>query len=261
MKAGVASEKGVVVADIPAPRPKANEVLVKVKAAALNRADLTTARGLPHGPGGGIGNAIGIEWAGEVIETGPDVKDIWPGERVMCSGNGGYAEYAVSDWGRVMPMPDGMSFEEAATLPVSLITLHNALITAGRMQPGDSVLIQGASSGVGLMGLQIAKLMGAKLGDRHLHQSRSAARAAQGVRRRSRDRHRAIRPGPIRCSRRPTARASTSWSTCCPGPLVNPLMRATAHARPDRQCRPARRHQGGFRLRPACACGASNISA
>ncbi len=163
MKAGVASAKGVVVADVPQPRPKPNEVLVKVKAAALNRADLTTGSGLPHGAGGGIGQPIGIEWAGEVIETGADVKDIWPGERVMCSGNGGYAEFAVSDWGRVIPIPDGMSFEDAATLPVSLITLHNALITAGRMQPGDSVLIQGASSGVGLMGLQIAKLMGAKL--------------------------------------------------------------------------------------------------
>ena len=150
-----------------------------------------------------------------MIETGPDVKDIWPGERVMCSGNGGYAEYAVSDWGRTFPIPDGMNFEDAATLPVSLITLHNALITAGRMQPGDSVLIQGASSGVGLMGLQIAKLMGAKL---VIGTSTNAAapRAAQGVRRRSRDRHPRCRPGPTRCSRRPTARASTWSSTCCP---------------------------------------------
>ncbi len=163
MKAGVASANGVVVADVPQPRPAPHQVLVKVKAACLNRADLTVARGLPHGPGGGIGQPIGIEWSGEVIETGADVKDIWPGERVMCSGTGGYAEYAVSDWGRVSPLPDGMSFEDAATLPVSLITLHNALITAGRMQPGEAVMIQGASSGVGLMGLQIAKLMGARL--------------------------------------------------------------------------------------------------
>ena len=169
--------------------PKPNEVLVKVKAAALNRADLTTASGLPHGPRRrDRRNRSGIEWAGEVVETGADVKDIWPGDRVMCSGNGGYAEFAVSDWGRVMPIPDGMSFEEAATLPVSLTTLHNALITAGRMQPGESVLIQGASSGVGLMGLQIAKLMGAKLviGS---STNDGAARAAQGIRRRSRDRH------------------------------------------------------------------------
>src|SRR5258708_35625037 len=60
-------------------------------------------------------------------------------------------------------MPNGMSFEQAATLPVSLITLHNALVTAGRLRPGESVMIQGARSGVGLMGLQIAKLMGAKM--------------------------------------------------------------------------------------------------
>src|SRR5258707_11212611 len=81
----------------------------------------------------------------------------------MCSGTGGYAEYAVTDWGRVNPIPEGMSFEQAATLPVALLTLHNALVTAGRLKPGENVMIQGSSSGVGLMGLQIAKIMGAKL--------------------------------------------------------------------------------------------------
>jgi len=163
MKAGVASANGVVLADVPQPKPKPNEVLTKVKAASLNRADLTTARGLPHGPGGGIGQPIGIEWAGEVAEVGAEVKGIKVGQRVMCSGNGGYAEYAVSDWGRTTPIPDGMSFETAATLSVALATLHNALVTAGRLQKGESVMVQGASSGVGLMGLQIAKLMGARL--------------------------------------------------------------------------------------------------
>jgi NADPH:quinone reductase len=164
MKAGVASEKGLVLRDIPQPRPKPNEVLVKVRAASLNRADLTTARGLPHGSHGGVGAAVGIDWAGEVIETGAEVEGGFkPGERVMCSGNGGYAECAVSDWGRVNPIPGGMSFEQAATLPVALLTLHNALVTAGRLKAGESVMIQGASSGVGLMGLQIAKLKGARL--------------------------------------------------------------------------------------------------
>jgi NADPH2:quinone reductase len=137
--------------------------LVKVRAAALNRADLATARGIPHGSHGGIGAPVGIEWAGEVVETGAEVEGYRPGDRVMCSGTGGYAEYAVSDWGRVNPMPDGMGFEHAATLPVSLITLHNALFTVGRLVAGESVMVQGASSGVGLMGLQIAKLKGAKL--------------------------------------------------------------------------------------------------
>jgi NADPH:quinone reductase len=164
MKAGVASENGLVMRDIPQPRPKPNEVLVKVKAAALNRADLGVARGQPHGPNSGIGALVGIEWAGEVVETGADVQGGFkPGDRVMCSGNGGYAEYAVSDFGRVNLIPDGLSFEQAAVLPVSLMTLHNALVTAGRLKSGESVMIQGASSGVGLMGLQIAKLMGAKL--------------------------------------------------------------------------------------------------
>jgi NADPH2:quinone reductase len=164
MKAGVASANGIEVRDVPQPRPKPNEVLVKVRAASLNRADLTTARGLPHGSHGGVGAPVGIDWAGDVVEVGADVQGGFrPGDRVMCSGTGGYAEYAVSDWGRVNAMPAGMSFEQAATLPVALITLHNALITAGRLRAGESVMIQGASSGVGLMGLQIAKLMGAKL--------------------------------------------------------------------------------------------------
>jgi NADPH:quinone reductase len=163
MKAAVATEQGLAVRDIAQPKPKPNEVLVKVRAAALNRADLATARGIPHGSHGGVGAAVGLEWAGEVVETGTEVEGYRPGDRVMCSGTGGYAEYAVSDWGRVSPMPDGMSFEQAATLPVALITLHNALVTAGRLRRGESAMIQGASSGVGLMGLQIAKHMGAKL--------------------------------------------------------------------------------------------------
>ena len=164
MKAGVASDQGLALRDIAQPRAKSNEVLVKVRAAALNRADLTTARGLPHGSHGGVGAPVGLEWAGEVAETGAEVQGGYkPGARVMCSGTGGYAEYAVTDWGRVYPIPPGMSFEQAATLPVALATLHNALVTAGRLQPGESVMIQGASSGVGLMGLQIAKLMGAGL--------------------------------------------------------------------------------------------------
>ena len=163
MKAAVATEQGLVLREIAQPKPKTNEVLVRVRAAALNRADLAVARGLPHGRHSGIGATVGLEWAGEVVETGAEVEGYAPGDRVMCSGSGGYAEYAVSDWGRVNPMPDVMSFEQAATLPVALITLHNALLTAGRLRRGERVMIQGASSGVGLMGLQIAKLMGAEL--------------------------------------------------------------------------------------------------
>ncbi|MPZ55401.1 MAG: zinc-binding dehydrogenase [Rhizobiales bacterium] len=163
MKAAVASEQGLVVRDVPPPRPKPTEVLVRVRAAGLNRADLSAARGAFHPGHGTPGLPIGLEWSGEVVEVGPDVAHVRPGESVMGSGIGGYAEYAVSDWGRTLPMPAGMSFGQAAALPVALMTMHDALITNGRLQSGEAVLIQGASTGVGLMGLQIARLKGARL--------------------------------------------------------------------------------------------------
>jgi len=160
MKAGVASENGLEMRDIAPPKPKPFELLVKVKAAGLNRADLAASRG--RGGHGATGATVGLDWSGEVVEVGPEAKGGFkPGDRVMCAGTGGYAEYAVCDWGRVVRMPDDMSFEHAATLPVALGTMHDALVTNGRLQAGESVMIQGASSGVGLMALQIAKLLGA----------------------------------------------------------------------------------------------------
>ena len=161
MKAGVATPEGLALRDdVPRPQPKPNEVLVKVHAAGMNRADLNSARGA--GGHGAVGAVIGIEFAGEVVEAGAEVKGLKRGDRVACSGTGGYAEYAVADWGRVIAIPGNLDFEKAATFPIGLYTLHNALMTAGRMKAGESVLIQGASSGVGLMGLQIAKTLGAK---------------------------------------------------------------------------------------------------
>lgn len=162
MKAAVATENGLEVRDIPRPEPKPFQLLVKVRAAGLNRADLAAAQG--HGGHGAVGATVGLDWAGEVVEVGAETKGGFkPGDRVMCAGAGGYAEYAVCDWGRVVPVPQDMTFEEAATLPVALGTMHDALVTNGRLKAGESVLIQGASSGVGLMALQIAKHLGAKL--------------------------------------------------------------------------------------------------
>jgi NADPH2:quinone reductase len=133
--------------------------------------------GRMHGPLGGAGTIAGLEWAGEVAETGSESSGFKLGDRVMCSGAGGYAEYAATDWGRVSPLPaEDMSFEQAATLPIALQTMHDALVGNGRLKPGESVLIQGASSGVGLMGLQIAKYLGAKL---VIGTSRDAARRAR----------------------------------------------------------------------------------
>jgi NADPH2:quinone reductase len=164
MKAAVLSDEGLVIRDVPAPEPKPNEVLVKVHASGLNRADLIMAAGRPHGKLGGAGAIAGLEWAGEVAAVGTEVSEFKPGDRVMCSGAGGYAEYAVTDWGRVCPLPSSsMDFAEAATLPIALQTMHDALVTNGRLVEGESVLIQGASSGVGIMALQIAQYKGARL--------------------------------------------------------------------------------------------------
>ncbi len=164
MKAAVIGANGVEICDVQKPTPGPAQVLVRVRASGLNRADLIMASGHMHGSAGGPGAVLGLEFAGEVEAVGAQVKGIKAGDRVMCSGNAGYAEYAVTDWGRVAPIPaNNMSFTQAATLPIALQTMHDALVTNGRLKAGECVLIQGASSGVGIMGLQIAKHMGARL--------------------------------------------------------------------------------------------------
>src|SRR5215203_355696 len=164
MKAAVVGENGVEIRDLPKPEPKPNEVLIRVRASSLNRADVGVAAGHQHGRVGGVGSRIGLECAGEVEAIGSEVKDFKPGDRVMGAAPGGYAEYATADQGRVNRIPaNNMTYEQAACLPVALQTLHNAIVTAGRFKRGESLLIQGASSGVGLMGLQIGKFLGASI--------------------------------------------------------------------------------------------------
>jgi len=164
MKAAVLGETGVELRDLPKPVPKPNEVLIRVRATSLNRADLLVASGHQHGALGGVGARLGLECAGEVEAVGSEVLGIKAGDRVMGSAPGGHAEYVVTDWGRVHRIPaNNMTYAQAACLPVALQTMHNAIVTAGRLKRGETLLIQGASSGVGLMGMQIGKLMGAAL--------------------------------------------------------------------------------------------------
>ncbi len=164
MKAAVVGANGVEIRDVPTPVPGPEQVLVKVRAAGLNRADLAVASGRMHGSSGGQGTIVGMEFSGEVAEVGAAVKDIKAGDRVMCSGAAAYAEYAVADFGRTSKIPaNNMTFPQAATLPVALQTMHDAVVTNGRLREGEAILIQGASSGVGLMGMQIAKFKGARL--------------------------------------------------------------------------------------------------
>ncbi|HET6839603.1 MAG TPA: zinc-binding dehydrogenase, partial [Bradyrhizobium sp.] len=151
-------------------------VLVKVRACGLNRADLGMTKGHAHGSAGGVGTVLGMEWSGEVAEIGPEAKGVKIGDKVMGSGGAAFAEYTLADHGRLFHAPTNMNFEDAATLPIALATMHNAVVTNGALQPGQSVLIQGASSGVGLMALQIAKLKGAGL---VIGSSTNAARRAR----------------------------------------------------------------------------------
>ncbi|WP_027285958.1 zinc-binding dehydrogenase [Rubritepida flocculans] len=165
MKAAVVTGQGLVVKEVPEPKPGPEQVLIRLRAIGLNRADLGVAAGHKHGAIGGPGAIPGLEGAGEVVEVGAEVPQaIRPGMRVMASLPASYAEYALADWGRVTPLPEAnMSWEVAASLPIALQTMHDAVVTHGLCKPGSAIMIQGASSGVGLMGLQIARLMGASV--------------------------------------------------------------------------------------------------
>jgi NADPH2:quinone reductase len=163
MKAYVYGANGAAIAEVAKPSPKGTQVLVRVRACGLNRADLGMTKGHAHGSAGGVGAVLGMEWAGEVAELGPETRGLKVGDRVMGSGAAAFAEYTLADHGRLFHDPSNMNFEEACTLPVALTTMHNAVVTVGGLQNGQTVMIQGASSGVGLMALQIARLKGAKL--------------------------------------------------------------------------------------------------
>jgi len=163
MKAYVYGANGAEITEVAKPDAKGSQVLIRVRTCGLNRADLGMTKGHAHGNAGGVGTVLGMEWAGEVAEAGPDAKGVRVGDRVMGSGAAAFAEYTLADHRRLFRTPSNMNFEEACTLPVALTTMHNAVMTVGGLQAGQSAMIQGASSGVGLMAMQIARLKGAKL--------------------------------------------------------------------------------------------------
>ena len=163
MKAYVYGANGAEITEVAKPDAKGSQVLVRVRACGLNRADLGMTKGHAHGSAGGVGTVLGMEWAGEVAEAGPDAKGVRVGDRVMGSGAAAFADYTLADHRRLFRIPSNMNFEEACTLPVALTTMHNAVVTVGGLRAGQSAMIQGASSGVGLMAMQIARLKGAKL--------------------------------------------------------------------------------------------------
>src|ERR1700743_2287221 len=163
MKAYAYGATGAAITDVAKPAPKGTQVLIRVRACGLNRADLGMTKGHAHGSAGGAGTVLGMEWAGEVAELEPDAKGGKVGDKVMGSGGAAFAEFTLADHGRLFRTPSNMNFDEACTLPIAITTMHNAVVTVGGLQPGQSVMIQGASCGVGLMAMQIAKFKGAKL--------------------------------------------------------------------------------------------------
>ncbi|MGV6871931.1 quinone oxidoreductase family protein [Pseudochelatococcus sp. B33] len=164
MLAGVSSETGLSLTETPVPRPGDGQVLIAVKAAGINRADLNAARGAGVATRASLGKPIGMEWAGEVVALGRGVDSLRVGDKVACSGTGGYASFAVTDAGRCFPLArDMQDWVRYAVLPLAVMTAHNALITQGRLPEGGCALVQGASSAVGLAALQIAALKGARV--------------------------------------------------------------------------------------------------
>src|SRR5436853_7555355 len=117
MKAYVVGANGPAIADVAKPSLASGQLLVRVKAAALNRADLGMARGRAHGARGGVGTVLGSECAGEVVEAGTGTGTLKVGDRVMCSTTSAFAEYAPAAHLRAYQLPNGFDFTRATTLP------------------------------------------------------------------------------------------------------------------------------------------------
>ena len=154
----VLSERGLALEprDVPTPQPKEGQLLVKVRATSFNRGELLTG----HGAYDPNGKPAGIECAGEVAAAGAGFA---AGERVMGRCIGGFADFALMDAREAMRLPSRLSWEQAAGIPLVFMVAHDMLVTHGRLQRGEWLLITGASSGVGVASLQAACALGANV--------------------------------------------------------------------------------------------------
>jgi NADPH:quinone reductase-like Zn-dependent oxidoreductase len=156
--------------DVAKPTPADGEVLVKVHAAAVNPLDWHYMRGSPYFVrlGSGLGapkdSRIGVDFAGTVEAVGKDVRQFKPGDEVFGGRDGAFAEYVVVPEDRALvPKPSNVTFEQAASVPIAAVTALQALRDKGKIEPGQRVLINGASGGVGTFAVQIAKSFGAEV--------------------------------------------------------------------------------------------------
>lgn len=146
------------------PQISGREVLVRVHASALNRADLLQRRGFYPAPKGFPERILGLEFAGEVVETGEIAANFKAGDRVFgITAGGAQAEFLVSDKSLLARIPDNLSFTEAAAIPEAFITAHDAIFTNGELKENETLLIHAVGSGVGLAALQLAKARNLKV--------------------------------------------------------------------------------------------------
>jgi NADPH:quinone reductase len=144
----------------PVPAPKANEILIKVAAAGVNRPDVAQRSGL-YPPPPDASDLPGLEVAGEVVAVGASVQTFKPGDKVCALVHGGgYAEYCVAPEVQALPVPKNLSMVEAASLPETFFTVWGNVYDRGRLAPGESLLVQGGSSGIGVTAIQMARATG-----------------------------------------------------------------------------------------------------
>src|SRR4051812_27405264 len=150
--------------EVPAPVPGNREVLVRVRASALNRADLLQRQGKYPAPAGSPADIPGMEFAGEVVTLGPGATR-WPvGARVFgIVGGGSYAELLTAHEDTLATIPPSLDWTNAAAVPEAFITAHDALVTQGGLRGGESVLVHAVASGVGLAAVQIGRAWNARV--------------------------------------------------------------------------------------------------
>ena len=150
------------VAETETPKPQRGEVLIAVEAAGVSRADVLQRRGL-YPPPAGASPTLGLDAAGTIAELGEAVTGLRVGESVCALLNGGgYAEFATAPQGQVLPIPEGWSAVEAATLPENAFTVFDNMVTRGRLRSGDVVLVHGGTSGIGSTAIMFARAFGAR---------------------------------------------------------------------------------------------------
>ena len=150
--------------DVPDPQIRPRQVLVRIKAASINRGDLGRREGTYRGATAGAALPLVLGWdvAGEILEVGDEVEGRHVGQRVVATlAQGGYAELAAVNIAGTVPIPDSLSYEEAASIPIAFLTAWFALLKVGDLQDSEAALIQSGGSGVGMAAIQIAKHTGA----------------------------------------------------------------------------------------------------